>query len=84
MDHPLNPNPTKTLQEILDYYKSIGEHAIIVLFTATSNAAIPICWCHTEAEAIATRDRLLDAAAAVGKKPFIWFIPVSDAPRMPD
>lgn len=70
-----------TLADIMAAYKSQGEHAIILLFTSTNNAAIPVCWCHTEDEAVEKRRLLLEAAKP--KTPLIWFLPVSDVPRMP-
>lgn len=72
-----------TLDDIMAHYESIGEHAVVVLFASTGNAAIPVCWCHTAAEAVETRRRLLAAVAEDGKRPLIWCIPVSEVPRLP-
>ena len=80
---PQSPTVSETSKAV-EELRANGEHVIFLLFSATLNAALPICWCHTEAEAHETRRRLLDDAKASGRKPpLIWHVPVSDVPRLP-
>lgn len=78
----------ETMSEAVAQMRGSWEHVIFVVFTVSTmtggGVAVPVCWCHHEQEASDVRDKLLaDTRKRDAKPSFIWYLPVSDVPRMP-